>query len=90
MARGRILIRRTIESNDPTQTPIIIPTIALTVTDIVNTIANVLIVASQAIGKLDVESLGRAVTPWLVVGQTGPADIHHGAIACRRIGFTPA
>lgn len=90
MTRGLIKIRSTVERNNAPQTTIGIPAVTRTITNIVNPIADVLVVARQAIGKINVESLGRAVAPWLVAGHACPADIHHGAVACCRIGLAPA
>ena len=90
MTHGLIKIRSTIERNNAAQTSVSIPAVARSITNVVNPIADVLVVAGQAIGEVDVESFGRAVAPWLVAGHARPADIHHGAVACCWIGLAPA
>lgn len=71
------LIGRTVERNNAPSTTIRIATIALTMSDIVDAVSDVLVVAGQTILEANVERLFGTITPRLIIGHAGPADVHH-------------
>lgn len=86
----RSKIRCAVERHDTPSPSVGVTAIALSIADVVNSVADILIVALQPIRKIDIESLQGSITPGLIVGQTGIAWIDHGPIACCGIGFAPA
>lgn len=71
------LIGRTVERNNAPSTTIRIATIALAMSDIVDAVSDVLVVAGQTILEANVERLFGTITPRLIIGHAGPADVHH-------------
>lgn len=85
-----LLIRAAVERDDPAESPIRVTAVGLAMRDIMNTVADILVMTGEAIFKDDVEGLWRPVSPWLVIWHSRVTDGHHGAVACFRIGLAPA
>ena len=84
------LVRAAVECNDPSCAPIRIPAVAGAIPDIVDAVADVLVVAGEAVLEDDVQGLGGSIAPWLVVGHAGVADGDHAAVAGGRVWLAPA
>lgn len=90
MAGRRGLVGAAVEGHDPAHTAVRISAVGLTMCNIVNTVTNVGVGAAQTVLKMDVQSLGRAIAPGLVVRHACPADIHHGTVAGVWVGLAPS
>lgn len=90
MPRRRRIIGATIERNDPSLAAIRVSTIRCSVSDVMYSIPDVLIVAGQSIREVDVKCLRRTISPRLVIGHSGPANIDHASVAGGRVGGAPA
>lgn len=89
MPRRAIKVRGTVKGDNASLPSIRVAAITLSVANIVNAVPDVLVVALQAIGEVNVECLLWTVAPRLVVGHAGVADGHHCSVASSRVGLAP-
>lgn len=90
LSHRRLIVRAPVERDNAPEPAVRIPAVTRPVADIVHPVPDVLVVALQAIREVDIESLGRAVAPGVVVGHAGPAEVHPGAVAGGLVGLAPA
>lgn len=89
MPSRAIKVRGTVKGNNTSLSSIRVAAVTLSVANVVNAVPDVLVVALQAIGKVNVQSLRWTVAPRLVAGHAGVADGHHCPVASSRVGLAP-